>query len=78
MRHHRLSYWKTIVLAGICATISALGLVVWFVQGWMIVGALALCAVLIFSSFVVWGGGICLRRDSQVRKSAGQQTGLRQ
>lgn len=70
MPQHRLSYWKTIVLSGVCTTISALGLAVWLVQGWVIVGALALCVTLILSGFVVWGGGICLLLDSQVRASS--------
>ena len=69
MRQHRLSYWKTIVLSGVCATISAVGLAIWLIQGWVIVGALALGAILIVSGFVVGGGGICLLLDSQVRAS---------
>ena len=48
---------------------SALGLLVWCAQGGGIVGVLALSAILLLSSFVAWGGGICLVRDSHIRAS---------
>ena len=56
------------VIAGVVAGTSGLGLIVWLGNGWTVFGAIALGAICLLSCLVVWGGGISLVSDCRLRK----------